>query len=203
MKTSKEIAKIVKMIISTFKEINGVKFAGIKEYTNNSGETANHVINVGFNYGNAVDKDLTALKSLTSEQIEEIAHNVSITIGANVCEENDVYSVIDEMIASFEKNKNSETASNASKGQSEAYEQITPGIKLHIESGEIHIYALGVSKKVLVKGTYKDVKHGQKWFIQNEIKKACNFSTAKYKNFKVTPDKFTTVNISGESYSIK
>lgn len=205
MKTSKEIAKIVKMIVNTFTVLNGTSFAGIKEYTNNSGETANHVVNAGFSYGNAVEKDLNVLQTLTDEQISEIAENAqAVVLGAKdtTVEPYEVKEVVNEMIASFVANRNKETASSASQAQTDAYINITPGIKMHIESGEIYIYALAISKKVLVKGTYKDVNHGKKWYIQNEIKNYCNFSTAKYRNFKVTPDKFTKVNISGESYSI-
>jgi len=69
-------AKIVKRIVSKFSELNGTSFVGIPEYVSGTTnkkcltpEVANHVINAGFSYGNAVEKDLKALRGATSEDV--------------------------------------------------------------------------------------------------------------------------------------
>ena len=51
-------ALITKRIVSKFSTLNGASFVGIPEYTSKTtGEVANHVVNAGFSYGNAVEKD--------------------------------------------------------------------------------------------------------------------------------------------------
>jgi hypothetical protein len=80
------------------------------------------------------------------------------------------------------------------------YVNITNSIKLHIETGKIHIYALAVSKEVLVEGEYKSVNSRELTLCQNAVKKYFNFSTAKYRNFIVDPSMLSGVNINGEKF---
>jgi len=189
------IAKIVKMIIAMFANLNGSSFVGIKGYTSSTtGEVANHVVNANFSYGNAVEKDLKALKGATDADIEAIASKgFSVEL---------VKTAIAKLADAFIKNQNPETASAGSVAQSDAYYPITNSIKLHIESGKIHIYALAVSKEVLVEGEYKSVNSRELTLCQNAVKKHFNFSTAKYRNFIVDPAQLSGVNINGEKFSL-
>jgi len=189
------IAKIVKMIIAMFDNLNGSSFVGIKGYTSSTtGEVANHVVNANFSYGNAVEKDLKALKGATDADIEAIASKgFSVEL---------VKTAIAKLADAFIKNQNPETASAGSVAQSDAYYPITNSIKLHIESGKIHIYALAVSKEVLVEGEYKSVNSRELTLCQNAVKKHFNFSTAKYRNFIVDPAQLSGVNINGEKFSL-
>ncbi len=189
------IAKIVKMIIAMFANLNGSSFVGIKGYTSSTtGEVANHVVNANFSYGNAVEKDLKALKGATDEDVKAIADK-GFTVDL-------VKMAIDKLRDAFIKNQNPETASAGSVAQSDAYVPITNSIKLHIETGKIHIYALAVSKQVLVEGEYKAVNSRELTLCQNAVKKYFDFSTAKYRNFIVDPAMLSGVNINGEKFSL-
>jgi len=189
------IAKIVKMIIAMFANLNGSSFVGIKGYTSSTtGEVANHVVNANFSYGNAVEKDLKALQGATDEDVKAIADK-GFTIDL-------VKMAIAKLRDAFVKNQNPETASAGSVAQSDAYYPITNSIKLHIESGKLHIYALAVSKEVLVEGEYKAVNSRELTLCQNAVKKYFNFSTAKYRNFIVDPSMLSGVNINGEKFSL-
>lgn len=194
-------AKIVKRIVSKFSELNGASFVGIPEYTSGTTnkkcivpELANHVVNAGFSYGNAVEKDLKALKDATEKDIQAIAKEgftpelVKIAI-ANLKER-------------FEKNQNPETASNGSQAQKDAYIQITPSVKLHIETGKLHIYGLTVQKKVIVKGVFKPTNSRELTLCQNAVKKYFNFSTSKFRQYIVDENTLTGVKIKGESYEL-
>ena len=159
----------VNKIIDKFEELNRTTFVGVKEYTSKTtGETANHVINAHFSYENAIKKDLTALINATPNDVLTIANNGNFSPML-------VREAIDKLTNQFRNNLNPVTASNGSKGQKEAYRQITSSIKLHIESGKFHIYGLTVQKKVLKAGVYKQVKSNDLTLCQNAIKKYFNF----------------------------
>lgn len=178
-----------------FANLNGSSFVGIKGYTSSTtGEVANHVVNANFSYGNAVEKDLKALKGATDEDVKAIADK-GFTVDL-------VKMAIDKLRDAFIKNQNPETASAGSVAQSDAYVPITNSIKLHIETGKIHIYALAVSKQVLVEGEYKAVNSRELTLCQNAVKKYFDFSTAKYRNFIVDPAMLSGVNINGEKFSL-
>ena len=187
----KRIVKMIKMIIALFADLNGASFVGIKHYTSSTtGEIANHVVIANFSYGNAVEKDLAKLDNATDADIQAIAGK-GFTVDL-------VKTAIAKLADAFRKNMNPETQSAQSKAQQDAYITISPCIKLHIETGKIHIYALAHSKVVLVEGEYKAVNSRELTLCQNAVKKYFDFSTAKYRNFIVAPDQLSGVNISGE-----
>lgn len=194
---SKSEAKTIKAIVNTFSEINGSQFVGIKGYTaKTSGETANHVVIANFSYGNAVEKDLKALKEATNEDCLNIATKGGFSLAL-------VEQAINKLIESFTNNKDTETASAGSIAQKDAYIQITNSIKYHIETRQIHIYALHVSKQILVEGVHKVVNSRELTLAQNAVKKYFNFSTSKYRQFIVDKDMLTGVNVNGEKYELK
>lgn len=183
-------------IAKNFSEINGAKFVGIKGYTSKtSGETANYVVNAGFSYENAIERDLNKLKNLSSLDIDNIAFETGI--------QNDiVINAKNEMINSFEKNRDEETQSNQSKAQNETYINITKGIKIHRETEQVYIYALSVAKEVLIKGEYKMVKSQPKTIAKKAIGKYLDLSTAKFRQFIVSPEHLTAVKSTGNTFSI-
>jgi hypothetical protein len=190
------IAKIIKSIVSLFANLNGASFVGIKGYTSTTTkEVANHVVNANFSYGNAVEKDLKALQNATDDDIKAI----SVWKGFSV---ELVKIAIAKLIDSFVKNQNPETQSNQSKGQQDAFIPVTNSIKYHIASGKLHIFALAVSKEILIEGEYKTVNSKELTLCQNAVKKYFNFTTAKYRSFIVDPVQLSGVNISNEKYSL-
>ena len=188
--------KLTKLIVSLFANLKGASFVGIKGYTSSTtGEVANHVVIANFSYGNAVEKDLKALDGATDIDIQAIADKSGFTVDL-------VKTAIAKLAESFRKNMNPETQSNQSKAQQDAYINISPCIKLHIETGKLHIYALAHSKVVLVEGEYKPVNSRELTLCQNAVKKYFEFSTAKYRNFIVEPSQLSGVNIAGEKIII-
>ena len=199
MKTLKsQFAKLVKSVLTEFSNLKGSKFVGIKEYySSTSGEIANHVVIANFSYKKAVKKDLKALQTITDEQKQAIAKKgFSIEM---------IEQAIEKMKTSFINNLNPETQSNQSKAQQDAYLNITNGIKLHIETGKLFMYALTVpeSKQIIQEGEHKKVNSRPLTLCQNEIKKVLNFSTAKFRQFSISPDQLTGVNISGEKFVLR
>ena len=129
----KTFTKQIKAIVSLFSELNGASFVGIRNYVSEkSGEIANFVVIANFSYANAIEHDLKALQNFSIFDINEISKlGFSVEL---------IKQAIDKLKTSFENNINTETQSNQSKGQQDAYLPITNSIKLHIETGKIHLF---------------------------------------------------------------
>ena len=82
------------------------------------------------------------------------------------------------MIAAFIKPNE-----NRSNGQIEAYTTIFSGVKVHNESGLLYIYGYGVSKNILVKGEYKEVKSRPLTIAKDELRKL--LKTSHFRNFSI------------------
>ena len=87
---------------------------------------------------------------------------------------------VEELIKSL--TKPSEAHSN---GQKDAYTHLGKGIKMHNETGEFYITGLRVRKKVLHAIEYKEVKSRELTLAKKAIKKALDFKTDKFRNFKI------------------
>ncbi len=189
----KTFTKQIKAIVSLFSELNGASFVGIRNYVSEkSGEIANFVVIANFSYANAIEHDLKALQNFSIFDINEISKlGFSVEL---------IKQAIDKLKTSFENNINTETQSNQSKGQQDAYLPITNSIKLHIETGKIHLFALSHDKKIVQPATepFKEVNSRELTLCQNAVKKYFKFKTIKYRQFIVTPEQLSTVAIKGQ-----
>lgn len=189
-------SKAVKQIVANFTEIKGGLFVGIREYTTKAQEVANHVINVNFSYGKAVENDVKKLQDATNEDVMNIVSKFSVDADL-------VKQAIEKLLGNFIKNQNKETQSNQSKAQNEAYINICPSIKMNKETKNFHIYGLRVSKNILVEGEYKEVKSRPLTIAQNAVKKYFDFTTTKYKNYIIDADMLTAVAINKNIIELK
>ena len=184
----------VKRIIAKFILLNGSNFVGIRGYENSKGEIANHVVIADFNYGNAVEKDLAKLQGATEADVQNIAKE---GFSADL-----VKQAIQKLADSFIKNSNPETASNQSIAQKDTYTKVTNSIKIHNETGQVYIYALGHSKVVVQKGEYKEKNSRELTLAQNAVKKYFDLTTAKYRNFIVDENQLESVRITGDTITL-
>ena len=184
----------VKRIIAKFILLNGSNFVGIRGYENSKGEVANHVVIADFNYGNAVEKDLAKLQGATEADVQNIAKE---GFSADL-----VKQAIQKLADSFIKNSNPETASNQSIAQKDTYTKVTNSIKIHNETGQVYIYALGHSKVVVQKGEYKEKNSRELTLAQNAVKKYFDLTTAKYRNFIVDENQLESVRITGDTITL-
>jgi hypothetical protein len=179
-------SKAVREIIKNFTIINNGLFVGIREYQTKMNEIANHVVKVNFSYMNAVNKDIEKLQNITQKDIS----NISLQFGVDV---DLVNKAIEKLLTSFINNQNKETQSNQSKAQKDIYIPVCPSIKMHRDTKNFHIYALAVSKEVIIKGEYNEVNHRPLTIAQNAVKKYLDFTTAKFRNFIVSPENLSAV----------
>ena len=69
--------------------------------------------------------------------------------------------------------------------QTDAYIQIGKGLKLHKETGLLHIFGFKNQKKILKAGTYKEVKSSDKTLAKKEITKVLKLRSGKFHTFKL------------------
>lgn len=186
-----------KQLINNFKSLVGAKFITVNEYlSKKSGEVSNHTILANFDYSKAVAKDINKLETLSVLKLQEIANNLNIDIAI-------VTKGFNELLNAFLKNRNEATRSNQSIVQDEKYLSICPSVRLNKDTLNLHVYGLSIQKTVLVKGEYKHVNSADKTIAKNAIKKALNFSTAKFRNFVVTKEQLKSINSRKEAIMIK
>lgn len=147
------------------KSPNGVTFISIKNYTNSSGEISNNLINIGASYERAKQADIEFLKNL---DITKIEGDPILLAQART-----------ELINSFIKPNE-----NISNGQINAYVNILPGLKVHIETGEIYIYGYRENKTIVQKGEYKEVKSKPLTIAKNILRKL--LKTNKFTQYKIS-----------------
>ena len=172
-----------KELIESLGKIFGASFVSLKNYeSSTSGEIANHVINVGADYANAVKKDI--------EKLSEVFYKDEIYEQARV-----------KMLDSLKKNMDSETVSNQSIAQKDAYLHINKSVKLHIENGTLHISGMACSKKVIKEATkHKNPSKNPVIIAQGRIQKELNLSTPKWRNYKF--ENLNIVNTGGNSFEL-
>lgn len=169
----------MKKLINKFQSLNSASFISINNYlSSTSGELANHVVNVNISVKQAKETDLMRLKACTDEDLAMVSKSSSIPV--DVCR-----LALAEMLASAEKNlsANVEDRTAQSQGQTDAYINLTPAIRLHKETLVIHVFGQAISKTVLVKGQYKSVNSAPKTLAKQAITKHLDLRASKFRDF--------------------
>lgn len=190
-----------------FQLIKGFKnqFVRINNYVSKTtGEVANYTIQVGLNVENAKKKDLEKLQACNISKLSEISKKLSIDL--DTCQ-----TALSELTDSAIKNLNPDVnkRTNASKGQTKAYTVLTSGFKvltddyekvmfqgIDINTIDVYVFGQRIKKEVIEKGVYKTVNSRPKTIAKNEIKKALNLTSHKFRNF--VAGNISTANIQGE-----
>ena len=186
----------MKNLIKKFASLNGAKFININNYlSSTSGEIADHTVNVNISVLNAKTTDLQTLKNCTDNDLLNISNLSKIAV--------DVLKIsLAELIESATKNlsENKEDRTAQSQGQSEAYYNITPAVRLHLETLTIHIFGQTIKKKVIVDGTYKIVNSSPKTLGKKAITKQLDLRTGKFRDYIL--GNADQLKISGETIDI-
>jgi hypothetical protein len=176
-----EVIKMLKNAIA--KSPSGVTFLSISNYTNNNGEIANHLINLGASLKKAKEKDLVFLQNLDVKNIEYgFKSEISILEDARL-------ELIESIINPNENRRN---------GQIDAYTHIAPNLKVHNETGKLYIFGLRVSKNVIQKGEYPVKKSRPLTIAKNEISK--NLKQSNFTNYAIEIG--NTIKCSGDTLEL-
>lgn len=190
--------KLIDFITKT-NNITGVSFASIRNYTNSSGEVANHFINLGATLTSAKAKDLTSMKKTTAQKLYFSLPNKN-DFSYSVFEKafNELY---DSLVKVGDKNFDGtiKYRNSRSFGQINAYTVINPSVKVHNEKEQLYIYALRLKKEVLKWGEYKSTNKQHKTICKDAIKKVLDFKSAKFVMYIVS--KADVMNLAKTSFN--
>jgi hypothetical protein len=169
--TANEVVTALKNILP---KVSG--FVTIMEYLNSKGELANHKVNLGFNYANAKLADIETLKAVDVTTLAQ-----TVEQGGNV---HQIDSVILEKARTALINAFIKPNKARSEGQINAYTNVSNGVRVHNESGDVYVYALANSKEVIVEGDYskEDDKVSRALTLAKDILRK-GLMTSKFRNF--------------------
>ncbi len=162
---SEKAAQVIRLVKSAVaKTPTGVSFISVRNYTNKQNETSHYSINIGASYENAKTKDIEFLRALDVTTRTWHSSMINMQLAK------------DELIAAFLKPNET-----ISKGQSDAYENIGSGLKIHKESGSLVVFGYLKSKTVLVPGEYETKNSRALTIAKDELRKLLR--TGKFRQF--------------------
>lgn len=172
----------MKKFFDSFQKNKGVTFINLVDYfSKTTGEIADHLININLSVKNAKETDLNKLLSFTPQQLVILSKKTNISF-------NTIETALSEMIEAAKKNLSAdpENRTAQSQAQTDAYINLTPALRIHKETGFLHIFGQTIRKTVKVKGEYKTVNSSQKTLAKNEIKKHLDLRSDKFRTFIVS-----------------
>ena len=167
------------------KTIKGTSFIGIRNYENKQGEVSNQTIIAGITYENCLINDFKVLQENKDKVFGILQKDYSTELVETAY--NNVYVSLEKRLSSDEvkealRQQNDKTI-GLSDAQKDAYIHLTKGVKLHIETMQLHVFGLVARKTVLVPIEYKQTNSRELTLVQNKIKKLCEFKQDKYRSF--------------------
>lgn len=184
--------KKIKTLKKHFKGLFGASFISINGYlAKTSGELANYIINTNINVMNAKKADLKTLLSINENQLIELSNKFNISLDI-------VKTALNELITSLRKNisENLSDRTVNSQAQTNAYINIGNGLRVNIESNQLHVFGLFINKTVLINGMQKKaINSSQKTIAKNKLQKELNLKSNKFRTFII--DNATNLKIKG------
>lgn len=173
------------VLLAVAKTIKGTTFVGIRNYENKQGEISNQTIVAGITYENCLLNDFKVLTEKQNEVFEILEKTYTNEL---------IFQAYKNLYVSLEKRLSSEEVKDAlrlqndktitlSDAQKNAYIHLAKGVKLNLETEQIHIFGLVVKKTILQAIEYKSTNSRDLTIVQNKIKKLCEFKQDKYRNF--------------------
>lgn len=119
----------------------GSTFIAVRGYNSKgTGEVSNQTIVGGYDYAAAKERDLPKIQAANAGEL-------AAKLGFDVA-------LVEKALAAILKtNQNPDKA--LSEAQTSAYRHIGNGLKIHLETGNLHVHGLLVKKTTLENGTYK------------------------------------------------
>ncbi len=181
------------LIIESFgKGARFVSFDYSSSQSENS-ELATYVCNINVSYSNALAKDLQSVKDLDVSTVDltRINFDAIDLKGKSEAEytasvKSNLVKARAELIESLEKSMNKTPEQITREQQESGILTLTSNgvLKFNLNTLNLLLHAQSVKKHTRIKGSFKVTAKGAKTTAKELIKKAANFSTGKYRNFK-------------------
>lgn len=157
------------MILQEILKTKSVRFMNIINYTTNQKEISDYLININFSYSAAKQRDIHYLRS---KEIRKFNKGAVVEILTQLLHPDSVLS----------------------QAQKDAYQIITPAIKIHKKTGHVMVVGMRIKKTIKVPGIYPDKDLSQSELNKIEIRKY--LKSVKYRNFRL--DKIKEVRVNGK-----
>ena len=183
----------MKNFFDKFNNLNGAKFIGIKRYENSYGEVADLSVLVNVSVENMKKNDLEKLKAITVADLNKLAEEKNLNAET-------MHKALSELIASGEKNlsKKKEDRTVASQAQTDAYLQLTKGVRMHKETMQVYVFGMVQSKKIIIEGDYPATNKREKTICKDTIKKHFDLRSDKVRQYKV--GEFDQLKVDGTTF---
>jgi vancomycin resistance protein YoaR len=146
----------------------------------NTHEVSNYILNVNISIENAKKGDFERLMNCDNNDLKDISLSSGIAIDI-------LTQSLAEMITSAEKNLSSDIKDRTaqSQAQTQAYVQLAPGVKLHTDTLEVHVFGQLIKKELVMSGdNYKPLPNSSdKTLGKKAITDHLNLRAGKYRTF--------------------
>ena len=170
-----------KRFLDKFRNLNGAKFISVNNYLSvSTHEISNYILNVNISIENAKKTDLARLQKCNKKDLKTISLSSGIAI--------DILTLsLSEMITSAEKNLSPDLKDRTiqSQAQTNAYVQLAPGVKLHTDTLEVHVFGQLIKKDLVKTGdNYKNPPNSSdKTLGKKAITDHLDLRAGKYRTF--------------------
>lgn len=175
-------------LVEQLGKIDSAKFASFTYKAKGTGEVAKHTVLLNFSTEEAYKKDLEAVNKIFTETDNPLTKEAAGAI---------LSSLAVSLEGGIGKNPAYTHGADARGAGCETYKHIDglPGVKIHMETGSLHINGMAISKEVITPGTYKQVKSAPLTIEKQKIKK--ELRSGKIREFVI--DNLIGVRINGET----
>lgn len=154
-------------------------FLSLIDYENASGEIANYSIVFHMSYEQAVKKSLQMISEYEAVGDLEIKAKNQLIESYQKSLDKMETTPMEEIMDGYQHFR--------------AEDGYVKGVKLHLETGNLHLYGLLNKKSVKVPGTYKDKKSSELTLVKNRLSK--NLPVSKFRQFTITADKVSCIRV--------
>lgn len=180
----------MKNLIEKLNEIGSrAQFASLVYTSKESGETARHTLILGASYVEMVRKAKLALELTPDSELIELGIDATLAAQAKA----DVLKSFAKTLATTGQGLVNDDYTNAETYLATA----VPGIKYNVNSGELALFGLALSRIVITPGTHKEVNSKPLTIAKKKIQKYVR--TLSPKTFIVKAELFEAMKLNGET----
>jgi hypothetical protein len=161
---------------------NNHQFISIHEYENAYGEISSYNISFHVSYKSKLKKSIEILNKYSPENILEAQARIELIDSYN------------KSIDKIELNE-FDIVGDAYSRVKDFNGKFIPGIKIHKETGNLHLWGYILGKKVLIKGKYKNVNSKPLTLAKKKLEKLTPMS--KFRQFKIVEKNFDRIKCDG------
>lgn len=155
-------------------------FLSVMGYRNEHSEVADYSLIFHMSYKNAIKRSLLTMKELVpNDDLEARAKEellVSFETSLRKMEETPEEELQDHFLHFKDDNGS-----------------YIKGVKLHIETGTLHLYGLVNHKRVLMPGFYPEVNRRPLTIVKDKLRRKC--PVGKFRSFRMTPDQVNSISV--------